>query len=153
MTLQHVLRNTGKQAIRTSVYNHNFLYLDRQAPGPDFTLTLPFALRISPPAANDLAVVRGKEITFARELKDKESVYLNIQGFGESAADHDIRIENRRLGAGLRITGDRPISRLALWAIRAPLSIEPFIDMTILPGAEFSWETKYEYYALPRNAK
>ena len=32
LALSHTLRNTGKRAIQTSVYNHNFLYLDRQGP-------------------------------------------------------------------------------------------------------------------------
>jgi len=60
--------------------------------------------------------------------------------------EYDIRIENRRLGAGVRITADRPLSRLSLWAIRAPLSIEPFIDMKIEPGREFTWRIQYEYH-------
>jgi hypothetical protein len=53
------------------------------------------------------------------------------------------------VGAGVRITGDRPLSRMALWAIRAPLSMEPFIDMEIAPGAEFTWRIRYEYYTVP----
>ena len=54
LSLAHSLRNTGKRAIRTSVYNHNFLYLDRQPPGPDFTVTFPFALQPSPVPDNQL---------------------------------------------------------------------------------------------------
>ncbi len=45
---------------------------------------------------------------------------------------------------------DRPISRLALWAIRAPLSIEPFIDMNIAPGAEFTCSIKYDSYKISK---
>jgi hypothetical protein len=77
-------------------------------------------------------------------------VYLRILGFSAEPKDYDIRIENRRLGVGLRITGDRPLSRAALWAIRAPLSIEPFIDMKIAPGAQFTWRITYECYTLPK---
>ncbi len=65
----------------------------------------------------------------------------------------DIRIENRSVGAGVRITADRPLSRAALWAIRAPLSIEPFIQMNIEPGTEFTWRIKYEYYTIPKGGK
>ena len=61
-----------------------------------------------------LGIVTG--ITF---LKWIYRAYKNIQGFGAEAKDYDIRIENRSLGAGVRITGDRPLSRVALWAIRA----------------------------------
>ena len=110
MVLDHALRNTGKRVIQTSVYNHNFLYLDRQAPGPDFSLTLPFKIRSSQPASS-LAEIRENQIAFTRTLTGEERVYLDIQGFGANAKDYDIRVENRRLGAGVRITADRPLSR------------------------------------------
>jgi hypothetical protein len=153
MVLDHGLRNTGSRRIQTSVYNHNFLYLDRQPPGPDFLITVPFKIRLSQPLADGLARVEDNRITFARTLTGEDRVYLDLQGFGPDPKDYDIRIENRCVGAGVRITADRPLSRAALWAIRAPLSFEPFIDMMIEPGAEFTWRIKYEYYTIPQGGK
>lgn len=153
MVLDHGLRNTGRRAIQTSVYNHNFLYLDRQAPSPDFSLTVPFRIRTSQPPASSLAEVRENHIAFSKTLTGEDRVYLDIQGFGADQKDYDIRIENRSVGAGVRITADRPLSRVALWAIRAPLSIEPFIDMNIEPGTEFTWRIKYEYFTIPKGGK
>ena len=69
MVLDHRLRNTGKRVIQTSVYNHNFLYLDRQAPGPDFSLTVPFKIRTSQPLASSLADIRENRITFSKPGK------------------------------------------------------------------------------------
>jgi hypothetical protein len=149
MVLDHSLRNRGKRVIQTSVYNHNFLYLDRQPPSPEVTIKLPFAIQASPAPKKGLVEVRGNEILFLKTLQGEESVYMGISGFGADPKDYDIRIENRKVGAGLRITGDRALARMALWAIRAPLSIEPFIDMTIEPGAEFSWRITYDFYTLP----
>jgi hypothetical protein len=153
MVLDHSLRNTGKRVIQTSVYNHNFLHLDRLAPGPDFSITVPFKIRTSPPAGSGHTEVHENRISFTREVTGKDSVYFDIKGFGDKAQDHDIRIENQRVGAGVRITADRPLSRAVLWAIRAPLSFEPFIDMNIKPGAEFTWKVQYEYYTIPREAR
>ena len=147
LVLDHVLRNTGKRVIQTSVYNHNFLHLDRQPPGPDFSLAVPFKIRTSPPEGS-LAEVRENAIAFRKTLTGEDRVYLDLRGFGPEAKDYDIRVENRRVGAGVRITADRPLARLALWAIRAPLSIEPFIDMKIDPGSEFTWRINYEYYTI-----
>lgn len=152
MVLDHGLRNTGQRIIQTSVYNHNFLYLDRQAPGPDFSITVPFHIRPNPPSASNQVEVRGNRITFAKALTGEDRVYMGIEGFGAGPKDYDIRIENRRLGAGVRMTSDRPLSRMALWAIRAPLSIEPFIDMEIEPGAEFTWRIIYEFYTFPKES-
>ncbi len=153
LVLAHRLRNTGKRVIQTSVYNHNFLYLDQQAPGRDFLLTVPFPIRLAPPQVGSLAEIRENRLTFSRTLAGEDRVYLDLQGFGSKPKDYDIRIENRRVGAGVRITASRPISRLALWAIRAPLSIEPFLDMKIEPGAEFTWRIQYDYYTLPKVEK
>jgi len=153
MVLDHALRNTGKRAIASSVYNHNFLFLDRQPPSPTVTITLPFELRTSTAATPGLAELRGNRIEFQRTFADKDQVYLDLRGFGGEARDHDIRIEHRGVGAGLRIQSDRPLSRLALWTIRAPLSVEPFIAMQIEPGTEFTWQTRYEYFTLPRGTQ
>ena len=153
MVLDHALRNTGKRVIQTTVYNHNFLYLDRQAPGPEVTLTVPFPIRTTPPVAASLAEIRGNQIGFSKTLTGEERVFLGIQGFGAGPKDYDIRIESRAVGAGLRITADRPLCKVALWAIRAPLSLEPFLDMSIEPGTEFTWRIQYDYYTIPKSGK
>ncbi len=95
------------------MYNHNFLYVDQQSPGPDSRLTFPFHIVNLKPQASGLAEIRENQIAFS----------------------------------------DRPMSRLALWAIRAPLSIEPFIAMRVEPGKEFTWQINYEYYTIPERAK
>jgi len=151
LVLDHSLRNTGRRAIHSSVYNHNFLYLDRLSPSPDISITFPFMIQAAPPPDQHLAEVRGNQIVFRKTLTGEDRVYLAIAGFGLDPRDYDIRIENRKAGAGLRITADRPLSRAALWSIRAPLSVEPFIDMKIEPGAEFTWRINYDFYKLPTN--
>jgi hypothetical protein len=153
LVLGHTLRNTGKRAIQTSVYNHNFLYLDRQPPGPRVSLTVPFGIRTAQPQATPLAEIRENRLTFTRVLTGEDRVYLDLQGFGTEPRDYDIRIENRHVGAGLRVTADRPLSRVALWAIRAPLSVEPFIDIGVEPGAEFTWRIQYEFFTVPRSGE
>jgi hypothetical protein len=51
------------------------------------------------------------------------------------------------------IRGNRPLSDLHLWSIRSVLAVEPFIEMTIEPESEFSWEVSYQYYTLAPNPK
>ena len=153
MVIAHALRNTGRRVIATSVYNHNFLFLDRQAPAPGLILTTPFPITADPPLNPALAEVRGNQLLFRKTLTGEESVYARLSGFGPTAKDYDFRVENRDLGAGVRITADRPLSRVALWAIRAPHSIEPFIDVHVEPGAEFTWRLNYTYYRCPVDSK
>lgn len=150
LVLQHRLRNTGSRPLEANVYNHNFLYLDRRPPGPDTSITFPFPVRSARPLTGGLAkLLAPNQLGFVRTFSGEDQVYLELQGYGTDAKDYDIRIENRAVGAGVRITGDRPLARLALWAIRAPLSVEPFIALEIPPGAEFTWRLQYEFYTVP----
>ncbi len=149
LVLEHSLKNTGRRPIVSSVYDHNFLVLDRQSTGPDFVITLPFEITTARPPEKGIAEIRGKQILYRKRLENEDRVAFPIQGFGSSPKDYDIRIENSKAGAGVRIRADRPMSSLALWSIRTVLSVEPFIDMVIEPGGEFTWKYTYSYYTLP----
>ncbi len=146
LVLEHSLQNTGQKPIDTLVYNHNFLTMDDQPTGPDFSIRLPFEIK---DAVDNLGVVRirGKEIGYSRELEKDERSMIQVSGFGATAADYDIRVENRRTGAGVRITADRPLARLVVWSVRPTRCPEPFIRVAADPGKEFTWRITYEFYA------
>jgi hypothetical protein len=148
MVIEHRLTNTGKRRLATSVYNHNFLVLDGQQAGPDFLVKMPFEIKAAQTRNGALADASGNQIVFKTTLRDRDVVYTAFQGFGTTAADNGFTIENKRVGAGLQVTGDRPLSKMALWSIRTVVSIEPFVTMTIDPAGEFSWQYTYRYYVL-----
>lgn len=148
MRMEHTLRNTGSKPIRTEVYNHNFLTLDRLAPGPDYTIRLPFEAQPERSPAPELLEIKGREITYRRLMKDRDTVYTGLKGFGAAPSDYDVRVEHRTAGVGVRVTCDRPLSRMAIWSIRATMSLEPFIRLDIAPNTEATWFYDYEYYRL-----
>jgi hypothetical protein len=149
MVLEHTLENTGRRPIDTTAYNHNFLWLDHQPPGPDFTIAVPFDIKSDRPPSPDFAEIRGNKVVYRKVLQDRDRVAIPVQGFGDSPKDYDIRIENARLGVGMRITGDRPLLSESLWSIRAVLAIEPFVKIAIAPGSQFTWTIAYRYYTIP----
>jgi hypothetical protein len=146
LVIDHSLKNTGRQLIETPVYAHNFLVMDDQPSGPDFVLRVPFEIH---PALDRLGVlqVRGKEVVFLRELEKDERAMISVAGFSADPGDYDIRVENRKTGAGVRITGDRPLTRFMVWSIRPTVCPEPFIDVRVEPGTEFTWRLSYEFYS------
>lgn len=148
MVIAHKLVNTGHRVIETSVYDHNFLVLDGQPTGPGFTLKLPFDIKTQRFENAQLADVRGREFTYRKPLTDRDTVSAEISGFGKTAADYNIQIENSKAGAGMRVVGDRPLSEANLWSIRSVLAMEPFISMSIAPGKSFTWTYTYTYYSL-----
>ncbi len=93
-----------------------------------------------------LADPQGNKLTYSKVLEGAECYSASFTGFGAEAKDNDIRIENTRVGAGVRITGDRPLTRLGYWSIRTVLAPEPYIDLNIEPGQQFTWTYTYDYY-------
>jgi hypothetical protein len=149
MSIEHTLRNTGPAAIHTRLYDHNFLRIDNAEVGPDLVVTLPFEIKPTRAADPLLAKTDGNRFLYLKTLQEKDRVASGLQGFGSSAADYNIQIENRKAGAGLRIRGDQPLANLSLWSIRSVVAVEPFIDIAAEPGKEFSWKYTYSYYSVP----
>jgi hypothetical protein len=72
-----------------------------------------------------------------------------IEGFSTTdPKDFDIRIENRKTGAGIRITGDRPLWRIDFWSIRTTVCPEAYVEVKADPGKETSWRLTLDFYTV-----
>ncbi|HEY2013412.1 MAG TPA: hypothetical protein VGH38_07920 [Bryobacteraceae bacterium] len=148
MVLEHSLKNVGGKALEGNVYDHNFFVIDHQPTGPDFALKFAF----EPKTAREMpksAEMRDRQINYLNPLGGGDVVQTQIQGFGAAASDYDFRVENRKTGAGVHVTGDHPLSRMMLWSIRTTVCPEAFVDFHVEPGQEFKWDIQYEFYSLP----
>jgi hypothetical protein len=145
MVIDHVLRNTGTTPISTNVYDHNFL---RLVPGNGgIRVTFPFAIATATPPAADLIKLDGRTLTYLRTMADKERLSFTLTGFGASAADYDIAITDTATGAGVRMQGDRPITRINIFSIDRVQAVEPTIAIDVPPGGEMRWTYTYTYTA------
>jgi hypothetical protein len=147
LVLEHSLKNTGKKTIETSVYEHNFYMLDGQPTGPDTVVHFPFDVHVKGDLRG-LAEARGKDFAYLKELEKGQTAAGDLEGFGATAADYDIRVENRKAGVGVHQVGDRPLSRMYFWSIRTTVCPEAYISMKIEPGKEFTWRIAYDFYTL-----
>lgn len=145
LVLEHHLKNTGTKPIATSVYNHNFFMLDRRPTGPDLVVRFGFEPRAMRPLS-DLAEVRGRDVFFLKEFQTRQTLFTEIEGFGKTAKDYDFRMENRKTGAGVHITGDKPLMKVYFWTHEKTSCPEPYIDVSAEPGKESSWTTTYQFY-------
>jgi hypothetical protein len=150
LVLFHTLKNTGTRTIETSVYDHNFFVIDNQPIGPDFSVKFPFTLTGGGQGIGELAEIKGNNIEFLRVVKNGETVFCSeLKGFGPTSKDYDFRIENRKTGAGVRISCDQPFLKLNYWNCATTLCPEPYIKIKAEPGQEISWTIRYEFYTLP----
>jgi subtilase family serine protease len=92
-------------------------------------------------------------LAYLKTLENKDRVTATIRGFGDTAKDYDIRVDNNKVGAGFEVTGDRPLSNVAFWSIRTALAVQPYIAMSIDPGSDFTWNLTYTYYTLSEKTK
>jgi hypothetical protein len=148
MSLEHSLRNTGTKVIETGVYDHNFYMIDGRPTGPDFVVKFPFEVKSARSLA-PLAETSGKELHFLQEFTARNTAQSDLTGFGTSPADYDMRVENRKAGAGVRQTSDHPIARINFWAPRTTVCPEAYINLRVEPGKETAWRIDYEFYTFP----
>jgi hypothetical protein len=143
MILEHRLRNTGSKVMATNGYNHNFFMLDNTPTGPGIVVRFPFEPKAVSPL-NGLAEIRGREFLYPTEMV--RSYQTELTGFGPTARDHEFHVENRKTGAGVRVIGDRPMTKINIWAPRTTVCPEAFIDVRVDPGKEEVWRIRYEFY-------
>ena len=110
---------------------------------------LPFAVSTGRKPNPELAAIEGNKVVYKKTLAGEDVVSFPITGFGETASDHEIRVENRALKAGVSMRGDKPLKSVSLWSIRSNISVEPFVAVSVAPGNEFRWTSSYRYYSIP----
>lgn len=145
LIIDHDLRNTGRKRLETAVYNHNFFTLDRRPTAQAVSVRFPFEPRATRPVA-PLAEIAGRDLRFTRELARGETVFTELEGYGASAADYDLRLEQRETGAGVRIRGNRPLTRMIFWSAARTVCPEPYVDASVDPGQSTTWQITYEFY-------
>jgi hypothetical protein len=144
LVLEHRLKNTGKKAIESDVYEHNFYMLDKQPVGPDTVVKFPFDVH----AAGDfkgLAETKGHDLNYLKELQPGQSAQSELTGFSADPKDYNIEESNLKTGASVRQTANRPIVRINYWSIRSTACPEAYIHMNIDPGKDFTWTITYDF--------
>jgi hypothetical protein len=97
-----------------------------------------------------LGKLQGNKIQYDKILVNNSDhlFYRSITGFSKSASDYDIKIENHKTGAGVRITGDQPLSKIVFWSAPKTICPEPYIRLTIQPGETVEWKITYQFYSI-----
>ncbi len=142
-TITHTLRNTGSKAIDTTMYCHNFVVIDGDGVGPNYRIAFPFDL--VPKEARGKVEFKGRELVIPEELKG--AVWVAFQGGTGKAEDNQVTVENRRTGAGLKISGDQPTVEWRFYAEKTAACPEPFIRIQVAPGEEKKWRTAYTFFS------
>ena len=105
------------------------------------------ALAMAPPTA-DVTPATPAPGTAAPAAR-RQTASTPVEGFSTTdPRDFDIRVENHKSGAGVRIRGDRPLSRINFWSVRTTVCPEAYVDVKAEPGQEARWTLTYDFYSL-----
>lgn len=147
LVILHSLKNKGTKIIETDSYDHNFLMIDKEPVGPGYNVKFPVEVSGTGKGSGDLYQIEGKELRYLKAFARSESIYCaGVQGIGNDPKDYDIRVENVKTGAGVRITCDRPVLKMVFWSSSTTVCPEPYIQIKAEPGKEYTWTITYEYY-------
>jgi hypothetical protein len=147
LVLEHSLKNTGTKAIDASTYNHNFFMIDKEPSNENIRIVFPFDVKGEGKGFGTIINAQDKMLTYTREVAKGDQVFSSgLLGFGASSKDYDIRIENTKTRAGVRITCDRPLEKIVYWACPTTSCPEPYIKVSAQPGQEIKWKINYEFY-------
>lgn len=145
LVISHSLKNAGKTAIHTTVYDHNFL---RLVPGGNgLRISFPFIVSAANPPDPGLLRISGNTLTYRRAMRPKERISFPITGFGAGAPDYDFRITDTSTGASVHVQGDQPLTRINIFSIDHVQSVEPYIAIDLEPGQEKRWSYSYIFTA------
>lgn len=148
MVISHSLKNTGTKIINTTQFNHNFFVMDGKPSGPGITVKVPWDIKVVTDFKGVLEA-SGGELVYLKEITGNQYAQSLLQGYGPTAKDYDISVENKNAGIGARITSDRPIIRFNFWTRKETVCPEPYIQLQVQPEKIEKWETRYQYYTLP----
>jgi len=144
MTISHVLKNTGRKPIITTVYCHNFLTL---SPGSEhIVITAPFAWSAEKPLQPELVKLDGKTIRYVAPIPVGTTTISLMNGFSDKVSDYDFTVTNTRTGFGQRIRADQPIAKINMWSISTTYSLEPYIAISLKPGETKRWTYTYDFF-------
>jgi hypothetical protein len=144
MTIAHVLKNTGKKDLVTSVYCHNFLTL---SPGSEhMVITAPFAWSAEKPLQPELVKLDGKTIRYIAPIPPGTTTISLMNGFSDKVSDYDFTVTNSKTGFGQRIRADQPIAKINMWSINTTYSLEPYIAISLKPGETKRWTYTYDFF-------
>jgi len=143
--IEHKLKNNGEKVIETDQFNHNFFVIDNERIGPSFKITFPYNIStINEP--QDHLIIDGNEIAYNKELKDGNTSFLMIKGFGDAVSENAFSVVNTKSNAGVNFKIDKALHSVVYWACETTLCPENSILLSVAPGEEEFWNSEYTFF-------
>ncbi|MEP3209388.1 MAG: hypothetical protein ABJN95_09380 [Maribacter sp.] len=146
-TISYYLKNTGKKAIRTDEYVHNFTTINGDSLGKNYTLNFPFELKpelfgehVNPALA---VRIREKGIRF-NSSPNEPFFFSNLSGGKNVPASWELLHLKSKIG--IREKASFQTNKINLWGSKHVISPELFFDIFVAPNKSMEWTRTYEIF-------
>lgn len=147
--VRYHLRNTGVKTITTNEYTHNFLAINKELMGSDYSLKFPFDLKpelfeatINPEGKVEVDM---KQITF-KDTPEEQFFYGDLTG--NKMVDAHWELINTKSKIGISETGSFKTNKINLWGWKHVISPELFFDINLKAGKTTEWSRTYKLFEL-----
>lgn len=148
-TISYNLQNTGEKNISTDEYAHNFMAINKDLIGSDYTLKFPFQLQsnlfneiVNPEQKVDIS---QNNVTF-NGTPTEPFFFSNL--IGDKRLDAEWELINLKNNIGIRETGNFKTNKVNLWGWKHVISPELFYHIFIEPGQSSHWFRTYEMFKI-----
>jgi hypothetical protein len=145
-TIQHTLKNTGKNLIETDHYCHNFIRIDEQSVGVDYVMDFAF----EPKSKNKLqeeGIIKDRQLQLVKDLKKDQALFTELAGMKGTVEENQVTVKLKKSGVGVRISGDAPLDHFNVFAVKLAMCPEPFVKIRVEPGKDLKWTSSYRFFA------
>ncbi|MCX8132077.1 MAG: hypothetical protein N3I35_18510 [Clostridia bacterium] len=143
LKIEYRLKNTGTKQIITHEYYHNFIGINGQLVGPDYSLKMSFDVELDDIPEGRILKADGNTITWKEQ---PESDFYNRPAGYQKGNPHIWELIHMPSGVGVKEYSCLPASLIALWGTTHVISPEVFIDINIAPGEVCEWSREYEFF-------
>lgn len=153
-TVSCELANSGRRAIRTVAYWHNWFRIDDTGVGPAYRLTFPYQLEPTKLKAKHGGFIVGSAIEFKtpHDTPPSHAFYAEFP-WQSRVAMNRMSLTNTGSGASINLTGDWTPFKHHIFATSEEMCPEPFIELHLEPGERRSWALRYELLTFPVKPK
>ena len=143
--IDYKLQNTGTKKIVTDEYVHNFMAIDKDPIGRNYSLEFPFQLQpthfIETVNPEQKVQFGDSKITFTDTI-DETFFFSNLSGANRVRAQW--KLKNRKNKLTIRETGNFKTNKVNLWGTKHVMSPELFFGIDLAANTSVAWSRKFE---------
>lgn len=146
-TIHYFLENTGVKSIETTEYNHNFITINNEFIGGNYSVNFPFEIqpKLFDEYVNPENCVEFRENLMAFNKNPNEQFFFSKMNTENSVLAH-WELKNRKQNIGISETGNFNTKKVNLWGWKHVISPELFYDISLSSNESTEWNRKYAFF-------